>query len=276
VSNQILKGIKKYAPIFKDAKEKDLKEADVVTRIQKFLEEALGYNLIDNITKEFQIKERFVDMAIKIDNKVKFYIEAKAANASLKESQIFQAESYASQSGVEWVVLTNGAEWHLYRLTFDKTGIEHSLVFNIDLVNGDMAKNAEEMYYLSYEAVKTNDIADFWKKCMSLHASSLVKALFHEDTLAAIRKTIRRKSDIIVDEDDIVDSIKKLLSADVLSQYSDIIKIGRRRRTASRDKISDSSDIKQEIPPQTLEASKSIVSQVIDTVNDIKNKIPGM
>lgn len=96
MANSIVKGLRKFSPIWQDAKDKDLNEADVVTRIIKFMEEALGYDAISHITKEFQIKDRFVDLAIRIDSKVRFYVEAKSSNTNLKESQIFQAESYAS------------------------------------------------------------------------------------------------------------------------------------------------------------------------------------
>lgn len=65
MANPILKTVKKFIPIWKEAKEKDLIEANVVTRIIKFLEEGLGYDVLKHITKEFQIKEKFVDLAIK-------------------------------------------------------------------------------------------------------------------------------------------------------------------------------------------------------------------
>ncbi len=236
MANPIVKGIKKYIPVFKEAKDRDLNEADVVTRIVKFLEDVLGYDVLKHITKEHQIKERYVDLAIKINDKVKFYIEAKAANTNLKESHIFQAESYASQSGLPWVILTNGSEWHLFHLTFDKTGIEHTLVFNINLLGDDVVQSAEKLYYLSYQAMKGDEIEKYWEKFLSLHSSSIVRALFHETTLTAIRREVRRKSGVIVDEDEIVESIRKLLSDRVLSKHGDIIKIGRRRRAGSKDK----------------------------------------
>ncbi|OGR50931.1 MAG: hypothetical protein A2049_03490 [Elusimicrobia bacterium GWA2_62_23] len=127
-NNSIVKGLRKFTSVWQDAKDRDINEADVVTRVVKFLEDVLGYDVFSHITKEFQVKERFVDLAIRVDSKVKFYIEVKSAGTSLKESQIFQAESYASQSGVSWVILTNGSEWQFYHLTFDKTGIEHTLI----------------------------------------------------------------------------------------------------------------------------------------------------
>jgi len=231
MNKQITKGIDKYIPIFQEAREKDMNEADIVTRVVKFSEEVLGYDVFKEITKEFQIKERYVDLAIKIDDKVKFYIEVKSANVKLKESQIYQAESYASQSGIPWVVLTNGTEWQLYHLVFDKTGIDHSMVFSIDLLNGNTEENADKLYYLSCSAMRKDEIENFWQKQVSLNPDSIIKALFHEDTLTAIRREIRRMSDVLVDEDEIVNSVKKLLSNELLSQFGEVIKIRRRRRT---------------------------------------------
>lgn len=239
MSKQIVKGIDKYVSVFREAKEKDMNEADIVTRVVKFSEEVLGYDVFKEITKEFQIKDRYVDLAIKIDDKIKFYIEVKSANVKLKESQIYQAESYASQSGIPLVVLTNGAEWQLYHLVFDKTGIDHSMVFSIDLINGNTEENADKLYYLSCGAMRKDEIEDFWHKQVSLNPDSIIKALFHEDTLTAIRREIRRISDVLVDEDEIVDSIKRLLSSEVLSQFGEAIKIRRKRRTRKAKSDSD-------------------------------------
>ena len=234
MANSILKGLRKFAPIWQDAKDKDLNEADVVTRIVKFLEDVLGYDVLSHVTKEFQVKERFVDLAIRVNSKVEFYIEVKSANTNLKESQIFQAESYASQSGVSWVVLTNGGEWQIYHLTFDKTGIEHTLIAKIDLIGGDLEQSATKLYYLSFEAIKKNELGKYWETCLSLKPASMLKALFHEDTLATIRREIRRRSGVLISEDDLLEGIQKLLSPTIVAQHGDSIKISRKRRMAKK------------------------------------------
>lgn len=251
MSKQIVKGIRKYISIFQEAKEKDMNEADIVTRIVKFLEEILEYDVLKEVTKEFQVKDRYVDLAVKIDNKVKFYIEVKSANTKLKESHIYQAESYAAQSGVSWVVLTNGAEWQLYHLVFDKTGIEHSLIFSIDLINGDIDQNADNLYYLSRNAMKKDEIEEFLIEIESLSGESIVKALFHEDTLTVIRRELRRMSGVLVDEDKLVGSIKKLFSNEILSQFGEIIKI--RRKYKMRVKEEPETKETVELTKPTLE-----------------------
>lgn len=268
---KIVKGIRKYSPVWQDAKERSLNEADIVTRIVKFLEDVLEYDVLRHITKEFQVKDRYVDLAIKSKDKINYYIEVKSANTSLKEGQIFQAESYASQSGVEWIVLTNGSEWQLYHLTFDKTGIEHTLVFNIDLINGDPALNADKLYYLSYESIRKDDLKEYWDKFLSLHATSIIKALFHEETLSSIRKQIRRKTDIKLEEDEIVDGLKRLIDKEILSQYGDIIKIGRRRRINNKDMINsiNSSETVENKTEISIEAEKEPVQSKETVTNSV-------
>lgn len=244
----VVKGIRKYIPIFQEAKDKDMNEADCITRIIKFLEDVLEYDILKEVTKEFQIKERYVDLTIKLDNNIKFYIEVKSANTKLKESHIYQAESYASQSGVQWVVLTNCAEWQLYHLTFDKTGIEHSLIFSIDLINGDVEQNAEKLYYLSHQSMRKGETEDYWEKYMALSRESIIKALFHEDTLAAIRRELRRISNVLVDEDEILYNIKKLFNDEILSQFGEIIKIRRRRKRKVKKESNNKKTIELTIP----------------------------
>ncbi len=249
MDKQIVKGIRKYVPVFHEAREKDINEADVVTRIIKFLEDVLEYDVLKDITKEFMIKERYVDLAVKINDKVRFYIEVKSANTRLKESHIYQAESYASQSGVPWVILTNGAEWQLYHLIFDKSGIEHSLIFSIDLTDDNSEQNAEKIYYLSKNAMRDDEIEEYWHKQVSLGGESIIKALFHEVTLASIRREMRRMSDILIDEDEIVESLKKLLSPEIIAQYGDSIKIRRRRKIKKEVSDNSKNDDKQQSNP---------------------------
>lgn len=250
------KGLKKYRDIFKESRDKDMNEADCVTRIIKFLEEVLEYDVLQEITKEFQVKDRYVDLAVKIDGKIKFYIEAKSAGTRLKESQIYQAESYASQSGIPWVVLTNGCEWQLYHLVFDKTGIDHSLIFSVNIVDDDGDDVAHKLAYLSRASMRKNEIEDYWQKHSSLKSDSIVRALFHEDTINSIKREIRRRANVTVDEDDIVEGLKGILSNDILTAHGEAIKI--RRRKKSKEKTTESAPI--ELTVQDSSPNQPIIS----------------
>ena len=70
---------------------------------------------------------------MKLQGQVRFLVEAKAMHLALSDRHIEQAGNYASRSGIPWVVLTNGITWRLYHLTFESSGIEHDLCFEVNL-----------------------------------------------------------------------------------------------------------------------------------------------
>ena len=116
----LVDGIKKYQPIVKKARDKDVNESDTVTIIADMLSDIFGYDKYSEVTSEFAIKKTFCDLAIKLDGEPKLLIEAKAAGLELKDQHIKQAVDYGANSGIEWVVLTNGVYWKIYNIVFEE------------------------------------------------------------------------------------------------------------------------------------------------------------
>ena len=129
----ITKELKKYVPIFQHAQEHGLNEAETSMRISKFFEDVLGYDIFSEVTKEYTVKDRYVDYAIKLNGKSIFFVETKQAGLKLKEAHIEQASNYAANAGISWVVLTNGSTWQMYHLTFDE-GIQSELIWSADIL----------------------------------------------------------------------------------------------------------------------------------------------
>jgi hypothetical protein len=76
VSNQL----RKYAAAFREARDRAANESDTVMYLVKFFEELLEYeSLKGEISKELAIKERYCDIALKIDGTVRILVEGKAA-----------------------------------------------------------------------------------------------------------------------------------------------------------------------------------------------------
>jgi predicted type IV restriction endonuclease len=73
----------------------------------------LGYDKYQHVTSESAIRGTFVDLAVIVDNKNRFFIEVKAINTELKDTHVKQAIDYAANAGVDWVVLTNGLMWRV-------------------------------------------------------------------------------------------------------------------------------------------------------------------
>jgi hypothetical protein len=99
----IRKSLKKFAPCFLEARDQTLNEADTVMRLCRFFEDVLGYDGITDISREANFKNKFVDVCLKVDGRVKLLIEAKAAGVQLRDRHIEQAQSYASQNNYRWV-----------------------------------------------------------------------------------------------------------------------------------------------------------------------------
>ena len=105
VETRLVAGIKKYQPILADAKARGINESDTVFIIVEMLSEVFGYEKFSEITSEKKIRGTYCDLATVIDKKVQTLIEAKAINQELKEGHVKQAVDYATNQGVDWVVL---------------------------------------------------------------------------------------------------------------------------------------------------------------------------
>lgn len=120
VTDRIASGIKRFQPILASAKARDVGESDTVTIIVDMLSEIFGYDKYSEITSEHAIRGTYCDLAIKVEGNLQMLIEVKAIGTDLKEPHVKQAIDYAANQGVEWVVLTNGLVWRVYKVTFGK------------------------------------------------------------------------------------------------------------------------------------------------------------
>lgn len=120
----IRRPLRKMLPVLLKAQQDNLNEADTVQRLVMVFADVLGYDRLEEITPEAQVRDKYVDIAIKLDGAVKFLVEAKAAGVDLRNRHIEQAKGYAAEANIRWVVLTNGVIWSLYHLTFEE-GIDY-------------------------------------------------------------------------------------------------------------------------------------------------------
>lgn len=61
--------LRKFLPKIRDAKEKNLNEADTRMRVHILLSEVLGYDILEEITKEHMVSGHYVDMTVKYKGK---------------------------------------------------------------------------------------------------------------------------------------------------------------------------------------------------------------
>lgn len=210
---EITKPLKKYLPYLLQAREDSLNEADTVQRVVRVFEDVLGYDIMTEITRETQIKGGYVDLALKIDGAVRLLVEVKAAGVTLRDRHIEQAERYAAEGNIRWVVLTNGVLWNLYHLSFEE-GIEYERAFEVDLSADPLDKSCAHLSLLHRKAVGKRALDDFWEHRVALSPESIGQSLFHEEVLGFMRRVIRRNEGILIDPEDLANAIHEMLSTE--------------------------------------------------------------
>ena len=206
----IARPLKKFVPHLIRARDENLNEADTVDRIEEVLKGVLGYTT-EEITKESQIKGKFVDIAIKLNGVVRLLIEVKRAGVKLRDRHIEQAEGYAAKGNVRWVLLTNGVMWNLYHLTFEE-GIESEHAFIVDLSSNSIEEAAEDLGILHRKSIMKGEHEKFWQRRLALSPESIAKVLFAENVLRFIRKEIRKREEILIDIEDIAKELFQTFS----------------------------------------------------------------
>ena len=230
MSNNIKRALNKYLPHLISGKEQNLNEADTVIRIIKIFEDVFEYDVLSEITKELQIRDRYVDIAVKLNGVIKLLIEVKAAGIELNDKHIEQAKNYAANGNYRWVLLTNGTAWKLYHLTFEE-GIEDEKVFSIDLTKDTIDDAIKCLSLLSRESVSKNGLDDYWTKYTALGPESIGKALFSEETLWEMRKVIRKRESFLVDIEDLATALQNMLSTESRERIGPM-KIHRKKKTS--------------------------------------------
>ncbi len=236
----ISRALKRYVPHLLQAQRDNLNEADTVQRLIKVFEEVLGYDSLTEISRETQLKNKYVDIALKVDGVVRLLVEAKAAGVTLRDRHIEQAQAYASRNNFQWVLLTNGVAWQFYHLTFEE-GIEYERAFVVDLSDSEtFGESAALLAYLHRQAIKRGEHEAFWQKHKALGPASIAKALFHENVLRLLRREIRREEGLLIDSEDLAAAVHRMLSPEAREQIGPLRIRKRRARAATRRKAAAS------------------------------------
>lgn len=205
VQSRLVAGIKKFQPILADAKQRTVNESDTIIIIIEMLCDIFGYDKFTEITSEKEIRGTYCDLATLIDKKVQTLIEGKSINQQLKDSHVTQAIGYASNEGVEWVLLTNGVTWQVYKVLFSKP-IDHELILEINFLalNYREQPDLEKLFLLTKESWPKSALTDYYDQKEALSKFSIAAAILSEPVLNAIRHELKQISpDVKIDTDQI-------------------------------------------------------------------------
>ena len=216
VADRIVSGIKRFQPILASAKSRDVGESDTVTIIVDILSEVFGYDKYSEITSEHAIRGTYCDLATKLDGVLQMLLEVKAVGLELRDQHVKQAVDYAANQGVDWVVLTNGINWRVYKVVFSKP-IDNELVFEFDFLglNPKNAKDIEAIYLCCKEGWVKSVLGEYHTQKQALSRFFLGAMILTKPVLDVIRRELRRVSpDVRID----VEEIRTVIASEVLKR----------------------------------------------------------
>jgi predicted type IV restriction endonuclease len=215
VAARLAAGLKRFQPVLGSAKARDVNESDTSLIVTDILGEVFGYDKYSEVTRELCIRGTFCDLATRVEGKFQTIIEVKAIGLDLKDAHTRQAVDYAANQGIEWVVLTNGHIWRVFRVIFGKP-IDSELVLDIDLAALDPKNGAhlEALYLLTRESMLKSGLYAYHDHLQATNKFYLAAIVLSEPVLESVRRELRRVSDVLVD----LDEIKAALVAEVLKR----------------------------------------------------------
>jgi hypothetical protein len=209
VAERLIAGLRRYQPILSSAKSRDVNESDTSMIVTDIVADVFGYDKYSEITRELCIRGTYCDLATRIDGKFQMLIEVKAIGLDLKDSHIKQAVDYAANQGIEWVALTNGNLWRVFRVIFAKP-IDAELVLDIDLL-ALSAKNSvdvDSLYYLTRESMIKSGLYAYHDHLQATNKFYLAAVLLSDPVVEMVRRELRRLSDAKLGTDDLRNALK--------------------------------------------------------------------
>ncbi len=191
---------------------KALNEADTRICVNDLLTTVLGFQIHEEIKTEYAIRGQYADYVIQLKRKKQFIVEVKAMEIDLSAKHLLQASHYAADEGIDWILLTNGMSLELHRVIFSKP-VTDVRIFKFDLSDlSQIEKASDAIVNLTKRAVEKGELEDYWKRFDALSPTKLIKTIYTEEIISAIRRKIKKDSGMTFDQTSILDAVHDLIT----------------------------------------------------------------
>ena len=208
--------IKDYKKKFLDKPLGELDESGTRLLINHFLTDMLGYETLSEVKTEYMIKGTYADYVIQIGGKRHFLVEVKALSLNLSSNHLRQSINYGANEGIDFVLLTNGRVFELYKVLFEKP-ISHELIFSLNLSElSNLKIIADQLQYLHKDEVLKKGLDVLWDRHSALSPKNLSKLLFSDEVVRFLKKELKKKYNIKFDEVIIENAVKRIAMESVI------------------------------------------------------------
>jgi len=222
VAERLGKQVRRFQRVLRSAMDRDVNESDTVTIVVEMLADLFGFDKFTDITSEQEIRGTYCDLAVKHEEAVNYLVEVKAVGLTLKENHLRQARDYGANKGIPWVVLTNGNDWEIYRISFDRPiTCVHTCSFSILELSGRKSEDIERLYILCKEGLAKSAMKQFHEHAQNVNRFVLAAVIQSEAVLDDLRREVRRIADgANVTIDEIKALLPEVLKRDVVEGES--------------------------------------------------------
>ena len=233
---------KKFQKVLAQAVDRDVNESDTVAIITDMLAAVFGYDKYSEITSEFAIKSSYCDLAVVVEGNVQFLIEAKAIGLDLKENHLNQAIGYGAQHGIQWVVLTNGKIWEIYRIRF-RQPISTELLTSFDFLELSTRKteDLDTLFLLCKEGLSKDVIEGYYNHVQGVNKFVIGALMLSDKGINFLSRELKRTTPGLRVQDAEVETIlrgevlkRDLLDSSGLDEAKKRVKKGANRRMVKR------------------------------------------
>jgi len=263
VAERLSSGLKRFTPILTSAKSRDVNESDTSMIVTDMLADVFGYDKYSEVTRELAIRGTYCDLATRIDGKLQMLIEVKAIGLELKDQHAKQAVDYAANAGLEWVALTNGNCWRVFRVIFAKP-IDQEVVLDIDLLalSPKSANDLENLYLLTRESMLKSGLYAYHDHLQATNKFYLAAVVLSDPVLDTVRRELRRVSDAKVE----LEELREALEQQVIKREV----IEGEKADGARKKVAKAAGKMLRIRKEKDDASDETASPVIAPSVDVK------
>ena len=166
--SRVLSGIRQKIAGYNSTQKGRMNEATTIRLLIEPALDALGWDTDDpsQVCREYTTGNGKVDLALLIDDKPVLYIEAKALKESTDDAKwINQTLNYAIADGVEWCVLTNGANYRIFR-SHALVNLKGKIFGTVKVSNPEDEASIESvatsLSLLSPQSMRSKDLNALW------------------------------------------------------------------------------------------------------------------
>jgi hypothetical protein len=216
-TNKCLEALKLYKKKYIKKQFSDLDESATRIMINSFLTEVLGYKELDDIKTEYNIRGEYADYVIQLKRKKQFVIEVKSIELDLNERHLRQSLAYATNEGIDWIILTNGKSFQFYRVMFEKP-IRTEKVITIEFTDASpkMMKDFAEILVLFTKKSVMKDAHElYWQRSIALSPNNMAKLLYCEDVTKILKRELKKTTSIYFEPEIIKSALLSCINSNI-------------------------------------------------------------